>query len=571
MIVLPPAVVELGGYINGFKLLPIAAIALVWLKLMTWADKDAEIARLPRETANLIHISLWIIAAGLAVVMPLYVAALAIFAFLFGIDAAIYLSWRKKAVGLGDLSKQFQDWRTNLFKKEKEVKAADHDLILIGKDGKSFVQPKEDDPLRPGFDVVQSVLQVPMRFNSKRIDLRPTDGGSVVRYTVDGVALEGKSIPKDQASLGIELMKWLAGLDPEDRRKPQTGKMKITTPDGKHDVDVYTAGSTSGEMMKITLDHKKQYDFRVASLGLLPDQEKTVMATVAEPGGIVLLTVPDGQGQTNLAYAMLKQHDAFLSNIQTLERDPPIELEGITQNKLAGNAGTGEETKQIDWMISQQPDVIFLDRCDDPRTAIDLAKYAMDGHRAYVAMRAANTFDALAQWRKLIGDDKLAMDSLKLIIAERLVRVLCDACKVPYTPEPEALKKMNMSPDRVSKLFQARKEPLRDQKGNEVICSFCQGLAYKGRTGVFELFKIDDEVRSAVQAGGTVNQFKGLFRKQKQRYLQEAALSRVEKGDTSVEEVLRVLRGPSSGGSSSRATASALAAVMIGLLFSGLI
>ena len=361
-------------------------------------------------------------------------------------------------------------------------------------------------------------------------------------------------MPKEAAGAAIELMKGLAGLDVADRRKPQTGKMKIGTEAKKHDADVYTAGSTSGEMLKVSIDFKKNFDFRVDDLGFLSDQHKTVLATVADPGGIVLLTAPDGQGQTNLAYAMLKQHDAFLSNIQTLERDPPFELDGITQNKLSANAASGDETKQIDWMISQQPDVIYLDRCDDPRTAIDLAKYAMEGHRGYVAMRAGNTFDALAQWRKLVGDDKLALDSVRLVIAGRLVRTLCEACKVPYTPEPDALKKMNMSPERVTKLFQPRKEPMRDQKGNEIPCNFCHGLAYKGRTGVYELFKIDDEVRKAVQDGGTVNQFKGLFRKQKQRYLQEAALSRVEKGDTSVEEVLRVLRGP--GGSSGRSSAS---------------
>ena len=111
---------------------------------------------------------------------------------------------------------------------------------------------------------------------------------------------------------------------------------------------------------------------------------------------------------------------------------------------------------------------------------------------------------------------------------------------------------MNMSPGKVDKLFNPRKETMRDQKGNEIICDFCQGLAYKGRTGVFELFPINDDAREAVIAGSTDAQLKSLFRKQKQRYLQEAALSRVEKGDTSVEEVLRVLRGPASSGSSSR-------------------
>jgi general secretion pathway protein E len=270
---------------------------------------------------------------------------------------------------------------------------------------------------------------------------------------------------------------------------------------------------------------------------------RTVEDTISEAGGVVLLCAPEGQGLTNLAYAILRKHDAFLSHIQTLERDPQIELEGIRHSKLPSGAPPGDEFKQINWMISQEPDVIYLDRCEDPRSAIDLARYAKDGKRAYIAMRAPTTLDALAQWRKLVGDDALAMDSLKLIIAERLIRVLCPACKIAYTPDPEALRKMNMSAERVNKLYQPRKEPMRDQKGNEVICPFCHGMAYQGRSGVFELFKIDDDVRKAVLAGGTANQLKALFRKQKQRYLQESALARVELGDTSVEEVLRVLRG----------------------------
>ena len=119
MIVLPPAVVELGGYINGFKLLPFALISLVWLRLMTWADKDADGARLPRQTTNLIHLGLWILGIGLAVVMPLYIVAVALFIVFLAVDVAIYLSMRKKSVGLNDLSKQFADWRKN-FRQERK-------------------------------------------------------------------------------------------------------------------------------------------------------------------------------------------------------------------------------------------------------------------------------------------------------------------------------------------------------------------------------------------------------------------------------------------------------------------
>ena len=127
------------------------------------------------------------------------------------------------------------------------------------------------------------------------------------------------------------------------------------------------------------------------------------------------------------------------------------------------------------------------------------------------------------------------------------------ACKVGYTADPETLRRLNMSPDKVGKLFQARTQPLRDQKGNPLVCEFCQDMRFVGRVGVYETFIVDDEVRNVIVGGGTINQLKALFRKQRQKYLQEAALARVEAGDTSVQEVLRVL---GSGGSSSSGSSS---------------
>ncbi len=543
---------EFGNYINGFKLLPVVLVSLGWLRLMTWADKDTHNAHMPREAVNGINLGAWALAIVAMLLLPNYWAALAVFLFFFFACVGYYLIWRNQTVGLADLKDEIKNAFSGLTKKkEKEVKATEGALVLMDKSGAALPPPADEDPTRPAFDALQSLLQGPMKLKAQRIDLRPVEGGAVQRYSVDGVTFEGRTFTRELAASAVELTKTLAGLDIGDRRKPQTGKMKIGTQQGKHDIDVYTAGSTAGELMRLQVDFKKQFNITVDSLGLLKDQYDLLVDTIAEPSGVVLLTAPDGQGLTNLCYAILRKHDAFLSHIQTLERDQQTDLEGIRHNALPASAPAAEESKQIDWLISQEPDVIYIDRIEDPRTAIDLAKYAKAGKRAYVAMRAPTTFDALAQWRKLVGDDDLAMSSLRLVIAERLVRVLCNACKVAYTPDPDALKKMNMAADRVDKLYQARKEPMRDPKGNEVICPFCHGLAYLGRTGVFEMFKIDDDVRKAVLAGGTVNQLKALFRKQRQRYLQESALARVELGDTSVEEVLRVLRGQASSSSAS--------------------
>jgi type II secretory ATPase GspE/PulE/Tfp pilus assembly ATPase PilB-like protein len=163
-------------------------------------------------------------------------------------------------------------------------------------------------------------------------------------------------------------------------------------------------------------------------------------------------------------------------------------------------------------------------------------------------MRAASTFDALDQWRKLVGDDRLATEALKLVINGRVLRTLCSACKVGYVPDPVTLRKLGISPEKVSTLFQARTQPLRDPKGNPIPCEFCHDVHFKGRSGVYEMFVIDDDAREVINAGRSPNQ---IFKKQRGRYLQEEALELVQAGQTSVQEVLRVLNATGGGGGGS--------------------
>jgi type II secretory ATPase GspE/PulE/Tfp pilus assembly ATPase PilB-like protein len=225
-------------------------------------------------------------------------------------------------------------------------------------------------------------------------------------------------------------------------------------------------------------------------------------------------------------------------------------MEGITQNKLAANVSGAEEAKQVEWVTSQEPDVLMMSEVVDPASAKALVAYANNGKRAYIGIRAGSTFEALEKWQKLVGDAPAATKPVIQVISGRVMRKLCMACKVGYTPDPTTLRKLNMDPDKISKLFQARTEPLRDQKGNPVACEFCQELHFAGRIGVYEILQVDDEVRQIIKAGGSVNQLKAVFRKQRSKYLQEQALVLVERGDTAIQEVLRVLKAPAEGGGS---------------------
>jgi type II secretory ATPase GspE/PulE/Tfp pilus assembly ATPase PilB-like protein len=200
--------------------------------------------------------------------------------------------------------------------------------------------------------------------------------------------------------------------------------------------------------------------------------------------------------------------------------------------------------KLVSWVTSQEPDVLMINEVADPRTAVVLAKFAAEGqgHKVYVALRANNTFEALGLWRRLVGDDHLAMLDLQMVLAGRVMRRLCMACKVAFNPDPDALRKLNMNPAKAATWFQARRDPLRDGRGRPIPCEFCHDLRYKGRLGVYEVMSINSEMKQAVESGASLNQLKAIFRKQRARFLQEVAMAQVESGETSVQEVLRVMQ-----------------------------
>jgi type II secretory ATPase GspE/PulE/Tfp pilus assembly ATPase PilB-like protein len=552
------AAISVGGYVNLWKLLPIAVALLIWAKLLTWMDKDAIEAHLPRMVLNSIMTAVLILGTMVFLFMPSYPVALSVFLFSFVVDLGLYLGLRHQKVGLGDLKKTFITWVKSIGKGkgEKEVKVAEGAVGLFNKAGKGVEPPDAENPDAVAYEAVQKMLADQMRRHAEQINLLPQEGAAAVQFIADGVPYNATGMSKDEASAAVTYLKKLSGLDLNELRKPQKGKMKLQFAGKKYDAEITSAGSTAGESVSVGLNVKQRHNFKLQDLGFSDDQFTAFLDVIHEPEGIVLLAAPKGQGLTSLLYGVLRMHDAFVQHIQTVERDPPIEMEGIKQNILAPGAGATEEARLIDWVCSQEPHIVGVGEAEDPRSIQTLLKYAAQGRRVYLGMRAGTTFEALDHWRKLIGDDPVAMKDLRYIVAGRVVRKLCMACKVGYTPDPETLRRYNMSPDKVGKLFQQRTQPLRDPKGNPLVCEFCQDMRFMGRVGVFETFSIDDEVKQAVIGGGTINQLKSIFRKQRQKLLQEAGLSRVEAGDTSVQEVARVMGSGTSGGSSGKGGAS---------------
>src|SRR5262249_18852257 len=159
----------------------------------------------------------------------------------------------------------------------------------------------------------------------------------------------------------------------------------------RHNLQVTTFGSTAGESLRILLDPQTRLNLKLDGLGMSPEQLQAVKNMIVE-GGSVLLAAPRGHGLTSLAYAIIRAHDAFLYHVHTVERAPEMELEGITQNALPASPGPGEEAKKVQWIVSQDPDVIMATLIEDPNSAVSLARWALSPKRAYVGLRAGNAF-----------------------------------------------------------------------------------------------------------------------------------------------------------------------------------
>jgi type II secretory ATPase GspE/PulE/Tfp pilus assembly ATPase PilB-like protein len=528
-----------GGYVSIAKVVVALIILLIWARLMSWVDVDAPAAHLPRFNVNMINMGGLILAFAIFFWVPSFWLAIPLLLVCAGAEAGYYLNMRKKVVGLNDLRRQFDNWINGFRGKKKDDRGAG-EVVLIARNNHPVPVPDVGTPERISYDGVQLALTEPLKKNAEQIDI---DGrhqsGTTIKYMVDGMSYAGKALEGGSGAAAIDLIKGLAAINIEEKRKPQSGKMKLTLGGVKHELKVQTAGSTAGEYVRMMVDPKNRHNYPLDKLGFSESQLEKVRSSIKENKGVVLLSTPKGMGLTSLQYGILRGHDAFIQHLQTIERDPEEDLEGITQNKLAANAKPDEEYKMVDWVISQEPDAILINKLEDPRSAIALINHSKNHKRVYVSMRAASTFEALAQWRKLVGDDTLAVDGLEMVINGRVLRKLCNNCKVAVAPDPPMLRKLGMNPEKVTQLFQARTQPQRDPKGNPIPCTFCNDLRFLGRTGVFEIMIIDDEMRQAVAAGKPVEP---IFRKQRSRFLQEEALALVEAGDTSVQEVKRILK-----------------------------
>ena len=539
--------IEYGGYISIVKLVVFVLLYFLWLLLVRWSAADAK--------AVATDVGLWIgmiLGAGaLAILLwwliPVFVVGLLIFLLAIGATGLAYVRHRNARVLDFDRVLTLEHIKS-VFAKSEKLEAMES-FLFITANNNEVPPPEPRTPMFFGYRTAYDLLTDAMWRRASTITFSPKGDSYEVTYYIDGAATKQPSVPREQMEYFIHFAKELAALDANEKRKPQKGKFRTHQKKAHADWEVMTAGSTAGEQVR--LKHiSKEHDLRISELGLAPDQQEQFESITRMHQGVFLISGPHKSGLTTTLYALLRSHDAFLNNINTLEKQPAAELLNITQNTFAlTDTGTTTYAKKLQSIVRMGPDVIGVGECEDTDTAKVVSVAGKDGKLAYVVLNADNVLQALGKWIKMVGDKKVIAETLIGICNQRMMRTLCEECKQGYTPNKELLKKFNLPAEKAKVLYRPGKE-VYDKRGKASVCEHCQGTGYVGRMGVFEMIVLNDELRAAIRQVKQLPELGMQFRRAKMLYLQEQALRKVMAGKTSINEMLRVLASAKTQGNS---------------------
>jgi len=528
-------------YIHPAKLLTILVGFALWTLFAQWVDKDTVAVNTFRTVWNMVTIVSGAIAMLLLLFLPSFWLALAAFLVINVVSGAFYVFHRNARVVDEDRAftpahvRRLLSGNKSASEKRLEVKER---VRLVASDGRHLGIPEENDQ-RELFALTQDLMFDVLLRRAERVSVVPAGQVAKVQVSIDGIAGEREPLERGIGDALTAYFKEAAGLNLEERRKPQKGKMSASVADSNYDLVVRTSGSTAGESMTLRIVGDEK-NLKIADIGFTAQQLEAVKELVYADKGLLVLTAPPRGGLTTSAYSFSRSHDAFLQNIQTLEIERKMEIENITQNVYVPREDHAF-SDELQRLVRTDPDVIVIPKIPDRDldSAVFASKAAVKKQNVYVALPALDLWDGLRRWASLVGDAKLLSRSVFAITHQRLVRKLCENCKAPYKPDPATLKKLNLPSDKV--LYRPP-EPEYDKHGNPILCNNCQGSGYVGRTAVFNLLVLDDELREVIANGGSLADVRGAAIKKGGLGLQQTALQKVLDGVTSIEEVVRATK-----------------------------
>ncbi len=414
------------------------------------------------------------------------------------------------------------------------------ELVVRGMDKSVVAAPAVETPEFAARVASENAILAALAARGSQLDLGPSgkDQSFVASWLVDGQRAIGRSMPPAEASSIMGFWKAAAKLDIAEVRKKLTGDVTIERGLERHKLRVTTVGSPTGPRMSILFDPEHQVRRKPPEMGYTDAQLEALKKLTSTTDGTVLLVgLPDG-GRTTLLYNVLKMHDAYTQNVQTVEIDIQDTIEGAKQNKWDVQQVDGPDFATLTRSILRRdPQVVGVAELPDAATAKEVAKSDLERTRVYVSLKGTNAVDAIVAWCKIVGDLELVAKGIRGVVAVKLIRKVCTNCRVPYQPPPEMLKKLGLPPDKVKQLMKKGGQVL--IKNKPEVCPICHGTGYLGQEGCFELFPLGEAEREMIRSGN-VNGLRAELRKTQLPTIQQSALLKAVSGLTTIDEVVRV-------------------------------
>jgi len=385
----------------------------------------------------------------------------------------------------------------------------------------------------PIVKLVDTMLNGAVDHRASDIHFEPKEDHAIVRYRVDGMLHKILTVPRHAMPAVTARLKIMARCDTSERRKPQDGRIDLSLRDASFDIRFSTVPTVHGEKIVMRLLNKSSANFKLVDLGFDEDEMETFNELLARPHGIILITGPTGSGKSTTLIATLSKIANESVNVMTVEDPVEYQLDRINQVHVNPKVGLTFATALRTFM-RQDPDIIMVGEIRDYETADLAVNAALTGHLVFSTLHTNDAPGAVPRLNNLGVPPFLINASVIGIMAQRLVRKLCQHCKQSYAPSEDELALVRGAYDEA-----ANPHPVMYRaKG----CKFCNHLGYSGRVGIFEIFKMSNEMRALIMRSTAIHDVKRLARQQGMLTLWQSGVKKALRGMTSLEELLRVAR-----------------------------
>jgi len=383
----------------------------------------------------------------------------------------------------------------------------------------------ESNPIKK---LLNLVLLQAIRDKASDIHFEPFENEYKMRYRIDGVLYEMVPPPKHIAAALSSRIKVMANLDIAERRLPQDGRISLTVQSNPVDLRVSVLPTMFGESVVLRVLDRTQMSLDLEKLGLRQDHLRLVHQLIRKPNGILIVAGPTGCGKTTTLYAALRELNSIEAKLITTEDPVEYDIDGIIQVQVKPDIGL-TFARCLRHILRQDPDIILVGEVRDLETAEIAAQASLTGHLVFTTLHTNDAPSTIARLLDLGVEPFLVTATLEGIVAQRLVRKICENCKTPFEPVEAQLTELGLTPE--------------DIKGKKFYygrgCDQCNNTGYRGRTAIFEIMTFNDEIRDLIMNQASTNVLRAAGRKAGMRLLRDNGLAAIYDGITTIDEVIK--------------------------------